>query len=154
MKLKDKLYNLRKKNGYTQAEIAEILEVSRQSVSNWELGTIQPSISRLKKLSELYSTPLEILLDDSIEVQCHPEHTEVQDESIENSECSLTQNKEAHEIGHMKKAAVIVAILLAIGIGVCLFLGVSKISRGSHTELEQFKKDKVSVSSEDGFDFQ
>lgn len=38
MELKDKLYNLRKKNGYTQSEIAEILEVSRQSVSNWELG--------------------------------------------------------------------------------------------------------------------
>ena len=73
MELKDKLYNLRKKNGYTQSEIAEILEVSRQSVSNWELGTILPSTSRLKKLSNLYSVPLETLLDDGIEIPLHSE---------------------------------------------------------------------------------
>lgn len=36
MKLHEKLYHLRKKKGLTQAELAEQLEVSRQSVSNWE----------------------------------------------------------------------------------------------------------------------
>lgn len=82
MKLKDKLYNLRKKNGYTQSELAEMLEVSRQSVSHWELGTIQPSTSRLKKLSKLYSVPLETLLNEEIEIQLHPMDTEGQ--GIEN----------------------------------------------------------------------
>ena len=66
MELHDRLHELRKKNGYTQAELAEKLGASRQSISNWELGTIVPSTSRLKKISELYSVPLETLLRDDV----------------------------------------------------------------------------------------
>lgn len=36
-----KIINAQKKNGYTQAELAEQLQVSRQSVSKWELGVSQ-----------------------------------------------------------------------------------------------------------------
>lgn len=41
MNFSEKLLTLRKKNGYTQAELAEQLQVSRQSVSKWELGVSQ-----------------------------------------------------------------------------------------------------------------
>lgn len=70
MKLHEKLYQLRKEKGLTQAELAERLEVSRQSVSNWEVGTTTPSTKRLRGLSQLYDVPLDYLLnEDSPEKQ-------------------------------------------------------------------------------------
>ncbi len=65
MELHEKLYKLRKSKGLTQAELAEQLDVSRQSVSNWELGTVIPSTKRLRDLSQLYNVPLDYLLDES-----------------------------------------------------------------------------------------
>ena len=62
MELHKKLYQLRKKSGLTQAELAEKLNVFRQSVSNWELGSVTPSVARLKTLSRLYQVPWESLL--------------------------------------------------------------------------------------------
>ena len=62
MKLHEKLYQLRKQKSLTQAEVAEILDVSRQSVSNWESGTIEPSMKRLKMLSQLYEVSLDYLV--------------------------------------------------------------------------------------------
>ena len=41
MKLSEKLYSLRKKNGLSQEQLAERLDVSRQAVSKWESGVSQ-----------------------------------------------------------------------------------------------------------------
>lgn len=38
MELNEKLISLRKKNKMTQAQVAEVLDVSRQAISNWETG--------------------------------------------------------------------------------------------------------------------
>ncbi len=38
MTLSEKIMNLRKKNGWSQEELAERLDISRQSVSKWESG--------------------------------------------------------------------------------------------------------------------
>jgi len=65
MKLHEKLYQLRKEKGLTQADLAERLEVSRQSVSNWEVGTTTPSTKRLRDLSQLYGVPLDYLLNEN-----------------------------------------------------------------------------------------
>ena len=42
MKFHDRLFQLRKKEGLTQAELAEKLNVSRQAISKWEMGTATP----------------------------------------------------------------------------------------------------------------
>ena len=152
MELKDKLYNLRKKNGYTQSQIAEMLEVSRQSVSNWELETVLPSTSRLKKLSDLYSVPLETLLNDDVEIQRRQETVETQDKSTVIFEVSTARSKKCVR----KKTAIIIVVLgivLTIGIAVFGFI-VAEFSKGIQLELEQFEREKVVVSSENGFDFQ
>lgn len=49
-----KLQELRKKKNLSQAEVAALLHVSRQAVSNWELGKTQPDVESIKLLCKLY----------------------------------------------------------------------------------------------------
>ena len=62
MDLKAKLVQLRKEQGLTQLELAEKLNVSRQAVSRWELGTAAPSIENLMALRALFGVSLDDLL--------------------------------------------------------------------------------------------
>lgn len=161
MKLQDKLYNLRKKNGYTQSELAELLGVSRQSVSNWELGTIHPSTSRLKKLSELYSMPLETLLDDDLEIQLHPECTpiEVQEtppvnESVECSKCPPAESCQKKGLTGKNIVIAVMGIILALVAGTFIYYVSTKKSENTPAILEQLENEEVTISPENGFDFQ
>jgi len=67
MELKKKLSQLRKDKGMTQLELAEALDVSRQTVSRWEVGTVVPSLDNLVSLSELYQVPLDYLVREEAE---------------------------------------------------------------------------------------
>lgn len=68
MEMSRKIKDLRKKKGLSQLELAEKLVVSRQAVSGWEAGTSRPSIENLQSLSRLFNIPLEMLLDNTAEV--------------------------------------------------------------------------------------
>ncbi len=67
MRLAEKLVSLRKQKGLTQMELAERLDVSRQAVSRWEVGSSVPSTDNLRTLSEIYGVSLDYLLRDGIE---------------------------------------------------------------------------------------
>lgn len=62
MELYEKLYQLRKKSGFTQSELAEKLGISRQTVSNWELGESVPDILNCDALAKLYDVELDDLI--------------------------------------------------------------------------------------------
>ena len=64
MSLEEKLTSLRKEKGLTQLELAEMLDVSRQAISRWEVGTALPSIENLRTLSKLYGVSIDYLLND------------------------------------------------------------------------------------------
>ena len=55
---------LRKEKRLTQEQLAEKLNVSRQAISRWEVGTAVPSTDNLKVLSELYGVTVDYLLND------------------------------------------------------------------------------------------
>ena len=67
MILADKIIDLRKKNGWSQEELAEKLGVSRQSVSKWEGAQSVPDMGRVVQLSELFGVSTDYLLKDSLE---------------------------------------------------------------------------------------
>lgn len=67
MTLEKKLVRLRKKEGMSQADVSEKLNVSRQAVSRWEAGDSRPSIENLQALCKLYNVKLNDLLDESNE---------------------------------------------------------------------------------------
>ncbi len=67
MILADKITNLRKKNGWSQEELAEKMQVSRQAVSKWESAQTVPDLERILMLSRLFGVTTDYLLKDEIE---------------------------------------------------------------------------------------
>ncbi len=64
MALGDRIQQLRKATGISQEQLAEQLDVSRQSISKWELNDAVPEISKIIVLSELFSVSIDELLKD------------------------------------------------------------------------------------------
>lgn len=62
----EKLSQLRKENNYTQEQLAELLQVSRQSISKWESNLAYPETDRLIKMGKLFSCSMDYLLNDEI----------------------------------------------------------------------------------------
>lgn len=67
MTLGDKLAKLRRENNYTQEQLADILGVSRQSVSKWESDLAYPETEKLLRLGKLYGCSMDHLLKDEAE---------------------------------------------------------------------------------------
>ena len=150
-----RLHELRKKNGYTQAELAEKLGVSRQSISNWELGTIVPSTSRLKKISELYSVPLETLLRDDVSGEQKKDDENATNIESASSESGPVANEDTvAKKRHKKKYALVVlagaAILLVLGV-VAFSIAMGNAERIG-TQLDQLEQEEITVPSENSFD--
>jgi transcriptional regulator with XRE-family HTH domain len=61
-----KLARLRKEAGYTQEQLAELLEVSRQSISKWESDAAYPETEKLIRLGELYGCSMDYLLKEDV----------------------------------------------------------------------------------------
>ena len=65
MEFNEKLVYLRKTKGMSQEQLAERVDVTRQSVSKWELGESMPDIDKLIVLSKLFAIPIDSLVDNS-----------------------------------------------------------------------------------------
>lgn len=68
MTLGEKLYTLRTKQNMTQEQLAEKLQVSRQSISKWESDATRPDLAKLKFLAEFYQLSLDQLLDETVDI--------------------------------------------------------------------------------------
>ena len=66
MKLGEKILELRKKNGLSQEQLGEKINVTRQTISNWELGETSPNPEQLKLLSKVLNVSIDELLDNDI----------------------------------------------------------------------------------------
>ena len=62
MELNKNIYNLRKAKGFSQEYMAEQINVSRQTISNWELGETSPNPEQLLLLSKILETSVDNLL--------------------------------------------------------------------------------------------
>lgn len=61
----EKLASLRKNKGITQEQLSELLKVSRQSVSRWEMDAAFPETEKLIKLSKILDCSIDFLLNDN-----------------------------------------------------------------------------------------
>ncbi len=81
MILADKIIEQRKKNGWSQEELAEKMDVSRQSISKWESAQSVPDMGRIVLLSQLFGVTTDYLLKDELE-QADYEESESGDRTL------------------------------------------------------------------------
>lgn len=158
MKLHEKLYQLRKEKGLTQAELAELLEVSRQSVSNWEVGTTTPSTKRLRDLSQLYGVPLDYLLDEnSLEKQGEAPLKEETSSEIKDND-KITEP--VSEMPQERRKRIWIAVVIILGV-VLLILAVAtvvhrfddKAGGDKAVLLNEWSDGEIELDSGNDFDF-
>ena len=68
MKLGEKILELRKKSGLSQEQLGEKINVTRQTISNWELGETSPNPEQLKLISKELNISIDELLDNDIQL--------------------------------------------------------------------------------------
>lgn len=104
MKLADKILSLRKKQGMSQEELAHKLQVSRQAISRWEMGTTLPDASNLLQLSRLFGVTTDYLLDDEY------------DKDADRPTAKTKEKPEEHERNRQT------AFLFLMGLNIMIFL--------------------------------
>ena len=99
MILADKIIRLRKKNGWSQEELADKMNVSRQAVSKWESAQTIPDLAKVLQLSSLLGVTTDYLLKDEIEDEEFTDDTSsdatVKRISIEEANAYIEQRKKA-----------------------------------------------------------
>ena len=66
--LGEKLTALRKKQGYSQQELADMISVTRQTISNWECGQGAPALDKALELAQIYKISLDDLAGNNVEI--------------------------------------------------------------------------------------
>ena len=118
MKLHEKIYALRKKEGLSQEALAEKLGVSRQSVSKWETGEATPEVSKLLAISKLFGVTTDYLLNDELEEE---NVSEAAKNEMPSSDFEVTSVNEAPP-KKSKNSARKLLIALLICILLCIFV--------------------------------
>ena len=99
MILADKIIRLRKKNGWSQEELADKMNVSRQAVSKWEGAQTIPDLEKILQLSTLFGVTTDYLLKEEIEdeelTNDTSSDTTVKRISIEEANVYIEQRKKA-----------------------------------------------------------
>ena len=99
MILADKIIRLRKKNGWSQEELADKMNVSRQAVSKWESAQTIPDLEKILQLGTLFGVTTDYLLKDEIEEEefsnDDSSDTTVKKISIEEANAYIEQRKKA-----------------------------------------------------------
>ena len=105
MILADKIIALRKKNGWSQEDLAEKLEVSRQSISKWEGAQSIPDMNKILKLSEIFSVSTDYLLKDEMGEEPAKTFTPVDKDSSE-KEVSVSMEEASAFLAYQSRKAL------------------------------------------------
>ena len=136
MILADKIIENRKKNGWSQEELADKLGVSRQSVSKWEGAQAVPDMKKILQMSEVFGVSTDYLLKDDIEEPHAPEETPV-DNGLEETLRAVSMEEAYAFLEHNEKAAR----SISTGVMICILSPVILILLGGLAEAE-----KISMS--------
>ncbi len=124
MILADKILTLRKNIGWSQEELAEKMNVSRQSISKWESAAAIPDINRILEMAKLFGVTTDYLLKDDIE---NTEYTDT-DETDNRNRVSL------QEVNDFLKNKASNGRRIALGVMLCILSPVLLILFSGMTE--------------------
>lgn len=116
MILAEKIMHLRKKNGWSQEELAGKLNVSRQSVSKWESAMSVPDLDKILQLSEIFEVSTDYLLkDDKTEEDYIPGNPESGEGTRRLRKVTM---EEAQNFLKIRRDA---SVKMALGVAACVF---------------------------------
>ena len=111
MKFNEKLINLRKKAGLSQEELGYKLNVTRQTVSKWELGQTTPEMDKLIEISKIFNISVDELINESETKNDSNSNPIIEDQPIEK-----TNNKEKTVRTIVIGVLIVVILLIVIGV--------------------------------------
>ena len=115
MEFNNKLYELRKQKGLSQEELANRLNVSRQTVSKWEVGESSPDMEKLVAISELFGISLdELVLDKAVKKEEASEQIVKSELYNDIKEHVLTEDNKKKAKKGLKIAGIVLGVLLLI----------------------------------------
>lgn len=120
MILADKIINERKKNGWSQEELAEMLSVSRQSVSKWEGAQAAPDLNKIIKMAEIFGVSTDYLLKDEIEESDNASYNEDANDNVK--KVSLEDAQRFIKIVKKNTPGAVIATMLFVLCPVTLIL--------------------------------
>ncbi len=129
MILADKIIENRKKNGWSQEDLAYKLGVSRQSVSKWEGAQAVPDMKKIVMMAELFNVSTDYLLRDDIETAAVPEVSPV-DNGLEDNVRSVSLEEASSFLDHNERAAE----RISTGVMMCILSPVILIIAGGLAE--------------------
>ena len=114
MILADKIINLRKKNGWSQEELAEKLGVTRQSISKYEGAQSIPDLDKILKLSEIFGVTTDYLIKDELEEEEYAPSQMQENES--------ESDRSVHKVTMEMANEYLQIIDWSAGIGICVLI--------------------------------
>lgn len=135
----ERLIELRKKNNYTQEELAGIIGVSRQAISKWESGMANPDIEKLIKLSELYGCSIDYIVGNDNKI----DENRTNDELNKNIDEANNSENNNDNIDKRKKKINIIMSCLSAAVIISIIVNMFAVSTASNAVKEK-KKLKMS----------
>ncbi len=133
MILADKIIALRKKNGWTQEELAEKVNVSRQSVSKWEGAQSVPDLEKILQIANIFGVSTDYLLKDSMEEMEYVKDDEYAESVNTEKEVRRVSMEEANEFLRVKE---ITSRRVALGVSLCICSPVLLLLLGAASEMK------------------
>lgn len=131
MEFNNKLYELRKQKGLSQEELANRLNVSRQTISKWEVGDSTPDMEKLIAMSDLFGISLDELILDKAPEPAPTVQAPAQSELYKDIKEKVLTDENRKK---MKKGAKIALIIFGI------ILAIDAISFAVYVALNGFPK--------------
>ena len=125
MILADKIIENRKKNGWSQEELADKLGVSRQSVSKWEGAQAVPDMKKIIQMAEVFGVSTDYLLRDDIETAAAPDIPPV-DSGLADEVRSVSMEEASAFLEHNMKASSTVST----GVMLCILSPIALLILG------------------------
>lgn len=117
MILANKIMNERKRNGWSQEELAEKLSVSRQSVSKWESAQAAPDLQKILMMAELFGVTTDYLLKDDQVLDEEKEESFIKEESKSEPPARKVSLEEANDFIAVSKRC---GSRIANGVSMCI----------------------------------
>ena len=126
MTLGEKITKQRKELNYTQEQLADILGVSRQSISKWESDIAYPETEKLIELGKLFNCSMDYLLKEEVTEKSDAQASDLTEKIEEISRKVMTDKNKGKAKKILKIIGIILAVVLAIDVvSMILYFGVS-----------------------------